>query len=365
MGWNSWNTFGAELNQDLIIETADAMISTGLLAAGYDYVVLDDFWEADERDSAGRLTHDTAKFPNGMKWLGDQLHARGFKFGIYSCAGTHTCGGKPSSFGYEEIDAITFAEWGVDYLKYDNCYVPNGVPSPVLYRRMGQALRAAGCPIVFAMCEWGENKPWEWGAFAGAHVWRTTGDIEDRWESIMELADRQIGLEKHSGPGRWNDPDMLVVGMYGKGNVAKGGCTDFEYRSHFIQWCLLASPLMIGCDVRSMNEATHAILTNPGAIAVDQDPLGRQAAFLGKRWDNYETWARPLADGSFAVGLFNRDPKNEGLVSVAWEAMSIHDKRRCRVTDIWTGEDLGEHIAQLSLKVGPRDVKLVKVTPIV
>ena len=165
-----------------------------------------------------------------MKWLGEQIHALGLKFGIYSCAGTHTCGGKPGSFGYEEIDALAFAEWGVDYLKYDGCYVPNGIPWTVLYRRIGQALRATGRPIVFALC--GGDKPWEWAPNAGGHLWRTGVDIEDRWESIMEIADHQIGLERYAGPGRWNDPDMLVVGMYGKGNVAKGGCTDAEYRNY-------------------------------------------------------------------------------------------------------------------------------------
>ncbi|MDW8289478.1 MAG: glycoside hydrolase family 27 protein, partial [Armatimonadota bacterium] len=211
MGWNSWNTFGAEIHEELIRQVADVFVEAGLREAGYTYVVIDDLWESDERDDQGRLVPDPKKFPSGMKALADYVHSKGLKFGIYSCAGTHTCAGKPGSYGYEEIDAQTFAEWGVDYLKYDFCYKPAGADAVTLYRRMGQALRATGRPIVFSICEWGSNEPWKWGASVGGHLWRTTGDINDSWESIEQIGFSQNGLEAYAGPDHWNDPDMLVV----------------------------------------------------------------------------------------------------------------------------------------------------------
>lgn len=364
MGWNSWNTFGADIHEELIRQVADVFVEAGLKEAGYTYVVIDDLWEADERDDKGRLVPDPRKFPSGMKALADYVHSKGLKFGIYSCAGTHTCAGKPASYGYEEIDAQTFAEWGVDYLKYDYCYKPAGVDGPSLYRRMGQALRATGRPIVFSLCEWGTNEPWKWGASVGGHLWRTTGDINDSWESIEQIGFSQNGLEAYAGPDHWNDPDMLVVGMYGKGNVARGGCTDNEYRVHFALWCLLAAPLMIGCDVRNMNAFTHQLLTNKGLIAINQDPLGRQGFRVGVHWDNYETWMKPLSDGAVAVGLFNRDPEHTGLINVSWEALGIHDRRPCLVKDVITGEEYGVFTRSFSARVPPHDVVVVKIAPL-
>jgi alpha-galactosidase len=366
MGWNSWNTFGPAIDAGVVMETADAFVSEGLLDAGYEYLVIDDLWEADERVD-GRLTWDAEKFPDGIPAVADYVHGKGLKFGVYSCAGSHTCAGKPASYGYEEVDAQTFAEWGVDFLKYDFCYAPPGVDGPMLYRRMGQALRATGCPILFSVCEWGRHKPWEWAAGTGGHMWRTTGDIHDAWESILNIGfQRQAGLEAYAGPGRWNDPDMLVVGMYGVGNVARGGCTDAEYRSHFSLWCLLAAPLMIGCDVRDMNQVTREILLNCEVIMVNQDPLGRQGYQVGTVFHGREAadvWAKPLGDGSIAVGLFNLGEREQRRVTVAWESIGLHDRRPCRVRDLWAGEDLGVFRGDFSTLIGSHDVALVRITP--
>ena len=367
MGWNSWNTFGNDISAQLVMDTADFFVASGLKDAGYEYIVMDDLWEADERID-GRLSWDTAKFPCGITPVAEYIHSQGLKFGIYSCAGSHTCAGKPASYGYEEIDAQTFAEWGVDFLKYDFCYAPPGVDGPSLYKRMGQALRATGRPILFSICEWGKHKPWEWGAKAGGQMWRTTGDINDSWDSILDIGfKRQVGLEAYAGPGRWNDPDMLVVGMYGKGNVAHGGCNDAEYRSHFTLWCLLASPLMIGCDVRAMNQATRDTLLNREAIAVNQDPLGRQGYFVGDNDHGGEyssVWAKPLEDGSIAVGIFNLGERPARLAVVGWESIGLHDQRPCQVRDLWAREDLGVHTSNYTATVARHDVKLVRITPV-
>jgi len=363
MGWNSWNTFGGEICADLVKETADAFVREGLREAGYRYVVMDDLWENPERAPDGRLLPDPAKFPDGIGPVADAVHERGLKFGIYSCVGTLTCAGMPGSYGHEEEDARTFAAWGVDFLKYDNCYRPEGVESRTLYLRMGQALRATGRPILFSLCNWGQNEPWKWGASVGGHMWRTTGDIVDSWESIERIGFSQADLHSYAGPNRWNDPDMLVVGMYGKGNVAQGGCTDVEYRTHFSLWCLLAAPLMIGCDVRKMTPATKAILTNPEAIAVNQDPLGRQACRVGESWLWGEAWAKPLANGSVAVGLFNRDGEHARRVPFAFESVGIHDRRSCVVRDVWAREDVGAMRAGYTPLVEPHGCAFLTLTP--
>ena len=367
MGWNSWNTFGGGINEAVVRETAEAFIREGLRDAGYEYVVIGDVWEADERVD-GRLTWSPETFPNGIPALADYVHNLGLKFGIYSCAGAYTCAGKPASFGYEEVDARTFADWGVDFLKYDYCYMPPGVTAQTVYRRMGQALRAAGRPIVYSVCEWGANQPWEWGAGVGAHMWRTTGDINDSWDSIVDIGfNRQADLDPYAGPGHWNDPDMLVVGMHGKGNVARGGCTDIEYRGHFSLWCLLAAPLMIGCDVRNMDDATREILLNREVVAVNQDPLGRQAYHVGPMPESgtrTDVWAKPLEDGSVAVGLFNLTDAEQRRITVAWETLGIHDRRPCRVRDLWAHEDLGVFTGSFSAAVARHDVKLVRIFPV-
>ena len=364
MGWNSWNTFGSDIHEDLVREIADAMVSTGLKDAGYSYVVLDDLWHLRERDAQGRMIPDPEKFPHGMKAVADYVHSLGLKFGIYSCAGVLTCNARAGSYGYEEDDAGLFAEWGVDYLKYDYCYPPPGGPKGrELYMRMGQALRATGRPILFSACEWGVNRPWEWGALVGAQMWRTAGDIEDSWESMTNIVHKQHGKEKYAGPNRWNDPDMLVVGMYGKGNVANGGMTDTEYRVHFALWCLLAAPLMIGCDLRSMTPATQQLLSHPGLIALNQDPLGVQGWRVGVNWDVFETWMKPLEDGSIAVGLLNRADDKPCIIPACWEALGVHDRRPCRVVDVWSGEELGVHTRSFGVSVDPHDCRILRLYP--
>lgn len=368
MGWNSWNTFGAQdLHADVIRETIDAFVSEGLKDAGYEYVVIDDAWQAPERVD-GRLTWDTSRFPDGIQPLADYAHSKGLKFGIYSCVGSHTCAGLPASFGYEEVDAQTFADWGVDFLKHDSCYAPAGVDIPTLYKRMGQALRMTGRPILYSLCEWGSNQPWEWGRRAGGHMWRTTGDIQDSWASILDIGfQRQAAIQSYAGPGGWNDPDMLVIGMHGKGNVAAGGCTDAEYRSHFGLWCLLAAPLMIGCDVRHMSDLARTLLLNPELIAVNQDALGCPGYHVGEvdyAWEKMHVWAKPLADGSVAVGLFNLGDAPLRTIPVAWETLGIHDRRACAVRDLWTGDDLGVWTREFHAAVGTHDCAIVRITPL-
>lgn len=364
MGWNSWNTFGGDINEMVVRETADVMLDTGLKDAGYNYVVIDDCWSCLERGDDGRIVPDPGKFPSGMKAVADYVHAKGLKFGMYSCVGTQTCGGYPGSFANEELDAFTFAEWGVDYLKYDYCYKPAGTDGKMLYRRMGQALRQTGRPIVFSMCNWGVDEPWKWGASCGAHMWRTTGDIADSWKSVEKIGFSQNGLEAYAGPNHWNDPDMLVVGMYGKGNVGVEGCTDTEYRTHFGLWCLLAAPLMIGCDIRNMNPFTRDLLTHPEAIAINQDPLGVQARRVGDEWASGEMWAKPLADGSVAVGLFHRGDRDVRLVPLPWESIGLHDRRSCIVRDVWAREDVGIFRGSYVARVEPHGCALLKLTPV-
>lgn len=368
MGWNSWNTFGVEINAQILSETIEALVNSGLTRTGYEYVVIDDFWQADERIK-GRLSWDSQKFPQGIKPIAEKVHECGLKFGMYSCAGTRTCGGKPGSYGYEEIDAKTFAEWEVDYLKYDYCHVPPGVDGVALFQRMGQALRATGRPIVYSICEWGRNRPWEWGSRVGGHLWRTTGDIDDSWESIVEIGfEKQAGLAPYAGVGHWNDPDMLVVGMYGKGNqeVAQGGCSLAEYRSHFALWCLLAAPLIIGCDVRNMDQDTLAILSNHWLIEVNQDSLGRQGYQVGETLhakESAQVWAKPLADGSIAVGLFNLGLADNRLISIAWESVGITPERKCVVVDLWNGESIGVFQGDFSAYVNSHDVAAIRLVP--
>lgn len=368
MGWNSWNTFGAAINAQIMYETVDAIIESGLNRVGFEYIVIDDFWQADHRVN-GRLTWDQEKFPDAIKPISDYVHRHGLKFGMYSCAGTHTCGGKPGSFGYEEIDARTFAEWEVDFLKYDYCHVPPGEDGPALFQRMGQALRATGRPILYSICEWGRNRPWDWGSRVGGHMWRTTGDIKDQWESIVDIGfEKQNGLGAYAGVGHWNDPDMLVVGMCGKGNeeVAQGGCALAEYRSHFTLWCLLAAPLFIGCDLRTMDQQTQKILTNQNLIKINQDSLGRQGYKIGEMLyanEIAQVWNKPLADGSNAIGFFNLGLRDQRLVSVSWERLGISPERPCAVIDLWTGETLGVFKTSFSAYVDSHDVTAVRLIP--
>ena len=344
MGWNSWNTFGANIDEDLIKETADAMVSSGLLDAGYEYLVIDDCWAERERDRNGRMVPDAKKFPHGMKAVADYVHSKGLKFGMYSCCGNLTCAGFPGSFDYEFIDAASFAEWGVDYLKYDYCFRPMTQEGHLLYKRMGLALANCGRDIVFSACSWGADKTNEWIKMTGAHLWRSTGDINDSWQSVKELALKQQDYFTTNGKGCFNDMDMLIVGMNGKGNVAVSGCTDQEYRTHFSLWAFLGSPLMIGCDVRNMSEATKETLLNKAVIAVNQDEGYRQPFRCGHHWNHAEVpvWAKMLENGDIALGAFNlSDGFSDPFISFDTLGLNRATGKALALTDLWTGEEIG------------------------
>jgi alpha-galactosidase len=352
MGWNTWNTFGVNCSEALVKETADAMVANGMRDAGYVYLVIDDAWSAKERDPGGNLVADPVKFPAGMKALAGYLHARGLKFGIYNCAGQATCAGFPGGRGHEFQDARTYASWEVDYLKYDWCNrgTANG---PETYRIMHDALVAAGRPIVFSLCEWGENRPWLWAAPVG-NLWRTTGDIEPTFRRIKAILDAQVGLEGYAGPGHWNDPDMLEVG--------NGPLTLAESRAHFSLWCMLAAPLIAGNDVRRMTPEVRAILTNKDVIAIDQDPLGREG-FRYKADQGIETWAKELSHGEWAVCVLNTASTPAG-VTVDWGSLTFLTNAYYRVADAWTGKPIGRNSSEpWSGPVESHDVALFRLKP--
>ena len=341
MGWNSWNTFGDKINEQLIFDTADIMVDKGLLAKGYEYLVIDDCWSLKERDKSERLVADPAKFPHGMKAVADYVHSKGLKFGMYSCAGNLTCAGYPGSFEHEFIDAETFAEWGVDFLKYDYCYHSPIIHGKYLYSRMGLALENCGRDILFSACSWGADETHEWIKGTGASMWRSTGDIFDTWDSIKDLAKQQERLHPYNGVGCFNDMDMLVVGMYGKGNVGLKGCNDTQYKTHFSLWAFMGSPLMIGCDIRKMNQATYDILTNEEMIRINQDPAGRQPVKLVGIWngDDILIYAKHLAGGGIALGLFNlREEKAGAKVNLDELGLPFSTGKTLELTDVWTGE---------------------------
>ena len=317
MGWNSWNLVESEVSDPLIREIADAMVSTGMRDAGYQYIIIDDFWVGG-RDATNHLFPDRQRFPHGIKALADYVHSKGLKLGIYSDAAEYTCGGVTASYNFEELDAQTFADWGIDYLKYDYCNAPEDVTTAFTrYKKMGDALKKTGRPMVYAICEWGQRKPWLWARAAGGHLWRTTWDSRDVWQSnnkdltgIMEIFDQQKDLAQYAGPGGWNDPDLLMVGLYGKGKSSSvggrfKGCNTIEYRSHFILWAMLSAPLIVNLDVRSMDKETADILLNKEIIAINQDSLGKQAVTLFIR-DNIQVLKKELRNGDLAICVFNR-----------------------------------------------------------
>ena len=331
MGWNSWNKFGCKIDEQLIRDTADAMVSTGMRDAGYKYLNIDDCWMAKERDVNGDLQADPDRFPHGIKALADYVHARDLRLGIYSSAGTKTCEGLPASLDHEEADARKFAEWGVDYLKYDNCNNQKR-PARERYQAMANALRKTGRPIVFSFCEWGENKPWEWASSTGAHLWRTTGDINDSWRSFVRLLDLQVGLEKFSGPNAWNDPDMLEVG--------NGGMTDAEYRAHFGLWALLNAPLIAGNDLRSMRPSIKHILTNREVTTIDQDWGGKQGYKLRDDGDQ-EVWVKPISTGGWAIVLLNRGGEDTpASIAVTPKELGLQNAKNYLARDLWEHKDL-------------------------
>jgi alpha-galactosidase len=348
MGWNSWNKFGCNVSEELIKGMADTMVSTGMKDAGYRYIVIDDCWQV-SRDEKGDIVPDPQRFPSGMKALADYVHSKGLKFGLYSDAGARTCEGRPGSAGYEVEDARMYASWGVDYLKYDWCN-SDGQDAKIAYPTMRDALKASGRPIVFSICEWGRNQPWTWARGVG-HLWRTTGDISDRWPSFTRLLDQQVGLEKFAGPGGWNDPDMLEVG--------NGGMSTAEYRAHFSLWCLLAAPLMAGNDLRDMTPETKAILTNKDVIAIDQDPLGQQGRRVRKDGD-LEVWAKKLSGKDYAVVLLNRGAA-PGTIAVSWQEIGLPYDAAPLVRNLWTKEESPGAKGTFAVTVPSHDVVMVRV----
>jgi len=375
MGWNSWNHYGCSIDEDLIRRTADAMVANGMRDAGYVYVNIDDCWQG-PRDAEGFLQPDPQRFPSGIKALADYVHARGLKLGIYSDAGAKTCGGRAGSQGHEYQDALQFARWEVDYLKYDWCNTGTGAAQRnprEAYTTMRDALTAAGRPIVFSICEWGENKPWEWAGEIG-HLWRTTGDIVNCWNcelghgnwssfGILNILDKQAGLQRYAGPGRWNDPDMLEVG-----NLP----TLAENRSHFAMWAMLAAPLIAGTDVVAMRPEIAAILTNPRIVAIDQDPLGLQG-FAWIRTPELEVWARPLSGEKWALAVLNRsDERRSHTVDFSQHPLSddLNQKfarigeRHYRVSDEWSGDARGTTREPLEVAIEARDTAVFLLTPI-
>ena len=370
MGWNSWNKFACNVSEKLIKETADAMVATGMQDVGYEYIVIDDCWQIG-RDSLGFIVADPERFPSGIKALADYIHSKGLKFGIYSCAGDKTCGGRPGSRGYEYQDALMYAKWGVDYLKYDWCFTEN-LNGKGAYITMSKALKQAGRPIVFSLCEWGDNKPWLWAKEVG-HLWRTTGDIyncydciEDHgtWKSfgVMQILDKQDGLRQYAGPGHWNDPDMMQVG---------NGMSYNQERAHFTMWAMLAAPLISGNDLRSMSQQTLSVLTNREVIAINQDTLGIQGLKTAVT-DSVETWLKPLADGSWALVYLNRS-KSPKSITVDWKSFKVFDELSARtfdttskdafiIRDLWLRKDITDTRKPLLATIGVEDVLCLKIT---
>ncbi len=364
MGWNSWNTFRLDINEELVKEIADVFIEKGLKDAGYDFVVIDDGWQID-RDEEGNILANMEKFPSGIKALADYVHSKGLKFGLYSDAGYLTCGKFPGSLGHEYQDARTYASWGVDYLKYDWCNTGTQ-HAPDSYRLMKDALVKADRPVVFSICEWGTSKPWEWAPEVG-NLWRTTFDIRPCWDcgvkghyremrienfmGFTKILDLQVGLETAAGPGHWNDPDMLEVG--------NGELTYNENVAHFSLWCILAAPLMLGNDIRTMSDEVLAIITNKEVIAVNQDPLGRQGRKVRDEGD-LEVWSKELHDGSRAVLLFNRSAE-EKEIGFSWAEVGLPQKLEFTVRDLWKKEDVGQYTGSYTDIVTSHGVVVVKV----
>lgn len=348
MGWNSWNTFGKDINEKLIVETADIMVEKGYKDAGYEYVVIDDCWALKERDKDGRLVPDPEKFPNGMKYIADYVHSKGLKFGMYSCAGVLTCAGYPSSYGHEYVDAATFAEWEIDYLKYDFCHFPKNGNCVNAYLTMSLALRSSGREILFAACNWGYEKPWNWMRSVGAHMYRSTGDIQDNYTSFKDIMLSQEKNFSMSAPGCYNDIDMLVVGMYGKGLVGiKDGCTDEEYKLHFALWCMYGAPLMMGGDIRNVNEYSEKLMLNTELIRINQDEECRPPIILNFYEDDQDfkknrKLFKILSNNEYILMFVNYDDTDVTMTAYFTEmGIPYSSGMGLDFTDVFTGEKLG------------------------
>ncbi|RAV05078.1 glycoside hydrolase family 27 protein [Paenibacillus sp. YN15] len=370
MGWNSWNTFTWDINEQLIRDVADMFVSQGYKEAGYEYIVIDDCWSLKERDADGKLVADPAKFPSGMKALADYIHEKGLKFGMYSCVGTHTCAGYPGSFEHEFQDAARFAEWGVDFLKYDYCFKPRHISGELLYKRMSLALKNCGRDILFSACNWGADGVYDWIRESGAHMYRSTEDIRDNWESVKSLALSQLGKQSYTGSFCHNDMDMLVVGMYGGSNsdfIGRiGGCSDTEYKTHFSLWSLMGSPLMIGCDIRKDNPVTKEILLNPDLIAINQDMECRGAYRIKPepQWfhtDDVFMLVKVLTDGDLAIGFFNLSDSSRELSLQFWDmGLPYTAGFSLSLYDCWAHRELGVFRERYAPVVAAHDCLVVR-----
>ena len=371
MGWNSWNGLGARVSDKAVRDTAQALVSSGMRELGYRYAVIDDCWSMKERDSRGDLVPDRERFPEGIAPLADFVHGLGLKLGIYSDAAELTCGKYLGSLGFEEQDARLWASWGIDFLKYDYCNAPADQPTAIeRYRRMGEALRSTGREIFFSACEWGGRSPWLWARGIGAQAWRATADVLDSWTDVYVPQANWTGLgidtaiegvsplHQYAGPGGWNDLDMLVIGLKGRGSIPGEGATFFEYRTQMSMWCMLCSPLMIGCDITTMDDRTRELLTNPEVIALDQDPLGKQAVRIRSE-AGLEVWRKPLADGSLALALRNRG-SSAADIAVRASELGLLDSYTGHVRDLWERKD-NDFVTPLVRRVQPHDTVLLKI----
>lgn len=342
MGWMTWNYFGVDINENVIHEVADAMVNSGMVKAGYDHLMIDDGWQGG-RDNKNNMIPDPKKFPAGIKALADYVHSKGIKLGIYSDAAQLTCAGYTASLGFEEQDAKTFAKWGIDYLKYDYCHAPeDSNTAKIRYKKMADALRNSGRDIVFSICEWGGRRPWLWAAGVGGQLWRTTGDIRDSWKSMMHNYGINVNLEDHAGPGHWNDPDMLIVGLRGSkgpaGYLGGTGCNDIEYQSNMSLWSMMASPLIATNDVRNMNDETKRILLNDEVIAISQDALGKQGALKIKN-DVWNVLAKPLSNGDYAIAILNISNVPQSS-AINFNDLGLEGKYEIR--DLWLHKNIGK-----------------------
>lgn len=369
LGWNSWNTFGTDINEQLVKDIADKFVTLGLKDAGYEYIVLDDGWMAKERDANGNLVADPVKFPSGMKALADYIHAKGLKFGLYNCAGNKTCAGYPGSRGHEYQDAKSYASWDIDFLKYDWCDTENINPIGA-YTTMGNALVAAERPVIFSICEWGDNEPWKWAGNIGQQ-WRVTGDIINCWDcevghgswasnGVWKIINMRKDIRKAAGPSRWNDYDMMEVG---------NGMTNAEDRSHFAMWTMLTSPLIMGNDLRSATPETIKTLSNKEVIAVNQDKLGIQG-FRFTNEDDLEVWIKPLENNAWAMTFVNM--KDEPVeINFDWTKHDIGDdingkylkvkEQTYKIRDLGNHKDFGDTSKVLKTNIGVHDVFMIKV----
>lgn len=371
LGWNSWNTFTWDINEQLIRDVTNMFVSEGYKDSGYQYIVIDDCWSLKQRDQNGNMIVDPDKFPSGMKALADYIHSKGLKFGMYSCVGTHTCAGYPGSFEHEFQDAKLLAEWGVDFLKYDYCFKPRQISGELLYKRMSLALKNSGRDILFSACNWGYDDVYNWIRESGAHMYRSTGDIQDSWDSIKELALSQLDKQAYTSSFCHNDLDMLVVGMYGSSNdrfikSKIGGCTDTEYKTHFSLWSIMGSPLMIGCDIRSANQETKDILMNRDVLEINQDVEGRGAYRIKPEPNWFHTdevfiLVKALTNGDLAIGFFNLSDNQREIPLLFWDiGLSYSSGHSLSLYDCWKHEPIGMYQERFAPVVPEHDCLIVR-----